>query len=134
MRRMKLSLALVLLLVLGAGSVLAAEPTPTPSNATPALETAIFSVPNLMEGTLLRDLAKALSTQPGIQSAQADKDKGTFNVTFEPKKTNPDEVQKAVVAVAKDAKLVTIVAADGKAAHDGCGKCPSAKTCPGSKK
>jgi copper chaperone CopZ len=134
MRRLNVAWVLAFLLVVCVGGVLAAGTASTPSNAAPALETAIFSVPNLMEGTLLRDLAKALSTQEGVQAAQADSEKGTFNVTFEPKKTSPDAIQKTIVSVAKDAKLLSVGPASAKSAHDGCGKCPSAKSCPGAKK
>lgn len=134
MRRMKTSLALMLLIVFTLGTALAADPTPTKSSAPPAQETAVFSVPKLMEGTLLKDLAKALSAQPGVVAAQVDNAKGTFNVTFDPKKTNPDEILKTVASIAKDAKLVSVVPASGKAASDGCGKCPHAKSCAGAKK
>lgn len=134
MSRLKMSLAALLLLTICAGVGSAADPTPAKSNAAPAQETAIYSVPKLMEGTLLKDLAKALSDQPGVVRAQIDSGKGTFNVTFEPKKTNPDEILKTITGISKDAKLVSVGPADPKAASQDCGKCPSAKTCAGAKK
>jgi len=46
--------------------------------------------------------------------AQMDQVKKTFNVTFEKRQTNPEEILKAVKSVSKNAKLVGIAAADGK--------------------
>lgn len=96
-------------------------------------ETAVFQIPKLMEGTLLRDLAKALADHPGIVLAQVDKQAGGFHVTFEPKKTNPEAIQKVLSTVAKDVRLEKVMPADGKASGQDCGKCPHAKSCPGAK-
>ena len=134
MHRSMLTLAAMFMIAICAGAGLAADPQPAKPAAPSAQEMAIFSVPKLMDGTLLRDLAKALSAQAGVLTAQADAEKGTFNVTFDPKKTNPDVILKTVTAVAKDAKLVSVGPADPKAGAHDCGKCPSAKKCPGAQK
>jgi copper chaperone CopZ len=143
MRRLNISFAILLLLTACAGFASAADQapekssaaTPSKSEAAPAtLEMAVYSVPKLMEGTLLRDVAKALSQHVGVTSAQADPEKGNLNVTFEPKKTNPDEILKTINGVAKDAKFVSVAPADPKAASHDCGKCPHASSCAGAKK
>jgi copper chaperone CopZ len=134
--RIRMAPAVALLLfVLCAGVALATDSPPVKSKAVTSNEVAVFSVPNLMEGTTLKALAQALTKMPGIVSAQVDAEKGTFNVTFDPKKTNPDEVLKVVTSISKDAKLVEVVPANAKAAAGpDCGKCPSARSCPKSKK
>lgn len=134
MRRLKTSVAILLLLVMSAAVGFAADPAPDKSSATPTQEMAIYSVPKLMEGTMLKDLAKALSAQTGIVSAQVDSGKSTFNVTFEPKKTDPDQILKVITNIARDAKLVSVGPADPKAAAHDCGKCPKAKSCSGAQK
>jgi copper chaperone CopZ len=135
MRILKASVATLALLAVCAGVVLAAEAAPRKSSAPATQEVAVFSVPMLMEGTVLKDLVKAVADKPGILSAQADSAKSTLSVTFETKKTKPDRILKALNSVSKDAKLVAVAPADARAAgkHD-CGKCPLAKGCPGTKK
>lgn len=125
-------LLLILAVCLTAGAI-AGEAEKSKSEEKAAQEMAIFQVPKLMEGTLLRDLVKSLAAHPGIVLAQVDKEAGSFNVTFEPKKTNPDAILKALSGVAKEIRLEKVVAADGKAASHDCGKCPQAKSCPGAK-
>jgi copper chaperone CopZ len=135
MRSSKNFAAFLILSVLCAGIALAADSAPQKVKAPPAQEVAIFSVPNLMEGSTLKSLAQALSKKPGISSAQVDAEKGTFNVTFDPQKSSPDEILKIVSSISKDAKLVAVAPADGKAAlGPDCGKCPSARSCSKAKK
>lgn len=118
-------------------TLVAAENPPAAPAATKAAaqETAIYSVPDLAKGTLVKDLSKAVAGKPGVVSAQADTEKGQFMVTFEAGKTNPDEILKAVSAVAPKAKFEKAGPADPKSAakHD-CGKCPSKSTCGAKKK
>ncbi len=128
------SILLLLVLAAAAATVVHSGETPKVKKVErTGQETAVFQVPKLMEGTLLRDLVKALDSNPGIVLAQVDKASGSFHVTFEPKKTNPEEILKALSAVAKDVRLEKVVPADPKAAGSDCGKCPSAKSCPGAK-
>jgi hypothetical protein len=131
MRALKASLATLLLLAVCTGIALAADPNPEPA-AGP--ETAVFSVPKLLKGALLKDLAVALADNPGVLAAQADSAQKTFNVTFDRQRTNPDEILKAVSGVSKKAKLVAVASATGAAKGPGCGGCPSAKKCAGAKK
>jgi copper chaperone CopZ len=126
----KTSIAVLLLLTLVAGAAVAAE---APKGQA-AREIALFSVPKLMEGTTLQDLAGALAKEPGIVSAQADTAKDSFKVTFETKKTDPDKILETVKSVANDAKLVAVMPADGKPSGKDCGKCPRSKSCPGAGK
>ena len=104
------------------------------AKAAPAQETAVYAVPGIEKGTTIKDLSKAIGEKPGIVSAQADKEKGVFKVTFDKSKTNPQEILKALTAVTADIKLDSVSPADPKAAskHD-CGKCPSKKSCGKSK-
>jgi hypothetical protein len=130
MRALKASLATLLLLAVCTGIALAADPNPAPV-AGP--ETAVFAVPKLMKGTLLKDLAVALAENPGVLAAQADSTQKRFHVTFDRQRTSPDEILKAVTGVSKKAKLVTVAPAMGGMKGPGCGGCPSAKKCAASK-
>jgi hypothetical protein len=133
MRSLRASVAVLVFLLLSAGLVLAGEPaTEKPSAAVPQ-EVAVFSVPRLAKASVLKDLAKALADKPGIVLAQMDPAKKTFNVTFDKQQTCAEEILKSVSTVSKNAKLVSVAAADGKSGP-GCGGCPSAKKCAGAKK
>lgn len=132
MQRMKWTLALALALMLCASSAFAGETPAAPKKEAPP-ETASYTVPNLNEGALFKDLSKALAETPGILSSAADKEKSLFKVTFEPGKTNPQDILKALSSVSKEVKLEGVAPADPKAAKHDCGKCPAAKSC-GSKK
>jgi copper chaperone CopZ len=133
MRSLKASVAVLVLLLCSAGLALAGETTAEKSSPAGSQEVAVFSVPKLAKGSLLKDLANALADKPGIVLAQMDPEKKTFNVTFDKQQTNPEEILKAIGAVSKKAKLVGVVAAEGKSGP-GCGGCPSAKKCAGAKK
>ncbi len=133
MRSLRASIAVLIFLALSAGLVLAGEPTTEKSSAAGPQEVAVFSVPKLAKGSVLKDLAKALADKPGVVLAQMDPEKKTFNVTFDKQQTNPEEILKSVNSVSKNAKLVGVAAADGKSGP-GCGGCPSAKKCAGAKK
>ena len=133
MRSLRESLAVLVFLLFSAGLALAGEPGTEKSSPAGSQEVAVFSVPKLEKGNVLKDLAKALADKPGIMLAQMDPEKKTFNVTFNKQQTNPEEILKSVSAVSKKAKLVGIAAADGKSGP-GCGGCPSAKKCAGAKR
>ena len=133
MRNLRASVAGLVFLLFSAGLVLAGEPTTEKSSAAGPQEVAVFSVPRLAKGSLLKDMAKVLADKPGIALAQMDPEKKTFNVTFDKQQTNPEEILKSVTSVSKNAKLVGVMAADGKSGP-GCGGCPSAKKCAGAKK
>jgi copper chaperone CopZ len=133
MRSLRASIAVVVFLVFSAGSVFAGEPATEKSVATGPQEVAVFSVPKLEKGNVLKDLAKALADKPGIVLAQMDPEKKTFNVTFDKHQTNPEEILKSVGSVSKNAKLVSVAAAEG-VSGPGCGGCPSAKKCGKAKK
>jgi len=125
------ALALVVLLA----GIAAAQDASKYEAAPASPETAVFAVPKLTEGSTLKDLGKALAKLPGITAARAETEGGIFKVTFEPKKTSPDALLKAIRKVSKEATLVSIGPADAKAAagHD-CGKCPHAQKCEDAKK
>ncbi|TFG88097.1 MAG: hypothetical protein E4H17_02895, partial [Gemmatimonadales bacterium] len=82
MRSLRASVAVLVFLLLSAGLVLAGEPATGKSSAAGPQEVAVFSVPRLAKGSVLKDLAKALAGEPGIVLAQLDPAKKTFNVTF----------------------------------------------------
>jgi len=115
-------------------ALFAATPTPVEPPAKPATEIAIYTVPGLDQEVLLKSLSKSLADKPGVMSAQADKAKGTFAVTFETAKINPDQILKALASVAPETKLQGVAPAGEQAAatHD-CGKCPHHASC-GAKK
>jgi len=48
-----------------------------------------------------------VTDEPGIVAAQADKEKRTFNVTFDRHETNAEEILKVASTVSKEAKLVS---------------------------
>jgi hypothetical protein len=133
MRTLRASAAIFVFLLFSAGLALAGEPAAEKSSATGSQEVAVFSVPKLAKGSVLKDLAKALADKPGIVAAQMDPAKKTFNVTFDKQQTCAEEILKSVSTVSKNAKLVSVAAADGKSGP-GCGGCPSAKKCAGAKK
>ena len=133
MRSLRASLAVLVFFLFSAGLVLAGESATEKSSAAGPQEVAVFSVPKLAKGNVLKDLAKALADKPGIMLAQMDPEKKTFNVTFDKQQTNPEEILKSVNSVSKSAKLVSVAAADGKSGP-GSGGCPSAKKCAGAKK
>jgi len=133
MRSLRASLAVFVFLLFSAGLVLAGELATEKSNAAGSQEMAVFSVPKLAKGNVLKDLAKALADKPGIVLAQMDPEKKMFNVTFDKQQTNPEEILKSINSVSKNAKLVGVAASDGKSGP-GCGGCPSAKKCAGAKK
>jgi hypothetical protein len=110
------------------GNGLAAQPV---QPAAPTVEIASYAIPGLSAGSLVKSLVGALSDKPGIVSAKADKKKARFRVTFEPGKTNPQEILKLIVVVAKEAKFEAVTAADGavRAGGHDCSKCPLSKTC-----
>jgi hypothetical protein len=133
MRSLRASAAVFVLLLFSAGLAIAGEPGTEKSSPSGPQEVAVFAVPKLAKGSVLKDLAKALADQPGIVLAQMDPEKKTFNVTFDKQQTNPEEILKSVSSVSKKAKLVGVTAADGKQGP-GCGGCPSAKKCAGAKR
>jgi len=135
MRLSRVVAVLMLFILCAAGVAAAADEAKSASKVPADREVAVYAVPKLMEGTVLKDLAKALADAPGVLLAQVDKEKGTFNVTFETKKTDPEALLKTIQTVSKDATLEAITAADGKSpAGKDCGKCPHSKACPSTKK
>jgi copper chaperone CopZ len=121
-------LVLVLAALLTAAAAFAADP------AASAQETAVFEVAQLSKEAVVKDLAKALANEPGVVKAKAEVDKGLFAVTFEPGKTNPETLTKAMTAVAGEVKLKEVIGAkSGAAVPSACGACPSRSAC-GSKK
>ena len=135
MRALKAFPLALVVLVLASSGVLAAGTVPAKAKAAAAQEVAVYDVPKLMEGVTLKSLAQALAKKPGIVAAQVDKETTTFNVTFDPKQTNPDQILTAIATVSKDAKLVKVMPASATAtSKDNCGKCPHAKSCAGAKK
>ncbi len=106
-----------------------------PAQAAPYAQTAIYSVPNLSDAAVVKDLTKALAKEEGIITAKAEAEAGKFLVTFETAKTSPETLTKVVTKVAPEAKLDAVHEASAKPAAQGdCGKCPSRSSCPKSKK
>ncbi len=124
---------LIAALVVTAVSSWGAETAPAKETAKPA-ETAIFAVPNLSDAAFVKSLTGALAREAGVISAKADAGAGKFLVTFEPAKTNPEALTKALVKVSPEARFEKVQPSDAKAPEkDACGKCPSRATCGGKK-
>jgi len=126
---------LVVVFALSVLTLALAAATPAPVEpAKPATEVATYTVPGLDQEALLKSLSKSLAEKPGIVGAQADKVQGTFAVTFETAKTDPDQILKALATAAPDTKLQGVApAGDQSTAKHDCGKCPSRSSC-GAKK
>jgi len=92
-------------------------------------ETAVFAIPGLKDEALVKNLNSALAKEVGIMAAKTDAENGKFMVTFEPGKTNPDTLGKALAKVSPEAKFEKVQAADPAAAKHDCSKCPSKSTC-----
>jgi hypothetical protein len=92
-------------------------------------ETAVFAIPGLKDEALVKNLNSALAKEGGIMAAKADAEHGKFMVTFEPGKTNPETLGKALAKVSPEAKFEKVQAADPAAAKHDCSKCPSKSTC-----
>lgn len=127
----KLTVATLSLLLLLSAAVALAEDAPA-KKAEPAAQTAVFAVPHLEDAAVVKDLAASLAKEKGVMAAKAEG--GKFLVTFESAATCPTHLTAAVTKVAPEAKLETVQAADVKAAHGDCGKCPSKATCDKAKK
>ena len=127
--------ALAAVLVLAAVSVFAGDAVTAPATkeAAKAQEVAIFSVPGLTDAALVKNLSASLAKETGVVAAKADAAAGKFMVTFEPGKTSPEALGKALATVSSEAKFEKVQAADTTAAKHDCGKCPSKASC-GSKK
>ena len=92
-----------------------------------AAQMAIYKVPELTED-LSKGFIKELAKIEGIVSAKPAIDEGTFAVTFETEKTDPQKIEAVLVQLAPDAKLDKVESAEK--AHSGdCSKCPKHKTC-----
>lgn len=131
-------IVLVVVIVVCAGSPLMAQaPAARPSAPTAVAadpEMALFAVPDLDKAKAVRKISRTLSGKPGILGAKVDRAKGVFKVTFEPGKTNPQEILKQIVAVAPGATFQAVTAPDGKPAAKGaCGACPNRAKCGGAK-
>jgi hypothetical protein len=92
-----------------------------------AAQMAIYKVPELTED-LAKGFIKELAKLEGIVSAKPAIDEGTFAVTFETAKTDPQKIEAILVQLAPEAKLDKVGPAE-KVAHGDCDKCPKAKTC-----
>lgn len=111
-----------------------AEDAPA-KDAAPVAQTAVFTIPNLADAAVVKDLTQALAKEKGVVAAKAETEAGKFAITFESGKTCPGTLTAAVTKIAPEAKLEGVHAADAKAAaHGDCGKCPSKATCEKSKK
>lgn len=132
MRVKSLALLLATALLLCQSAVLAGD-EPKKEEA-PVAQTAVFTVPNLSDEAVVKDLTKALAKTEGILAAKAEPDAGRFLVTFESAKTCADTLAVVVAKVAPDAKLQSVEASDAKPAGHDCGKCPSRSSCGKAKK
>jgi hypothetical protein len=119
-------------LLLSAAAAVAEE---APKQDAPVAQTAVFAVPNLSDGAVVKGLTQALAKQEGVVAAKAETEAGKFLITFESGKTCPGTLTAVVTKVAPEAKLEGVHEADAKAAaHGDCGKCPSKATCQKAKK
>jgi copper chaperone CopZ len=92
-----------------------------------AAQMAIYKVPELTED-LSKGFIKELAKLEGIVSAKPAIDEGTFAVTFETAKTDPQKIEAVLAELAPEAKLDKVGPAEK--AHSGdCSKCPKHKTC-----
>ena len=96
-------------------------------------ETAVYAVPHLKDGAVMKELAGALAPIKGVVSAKADSTGAKFLVTFSPEMTAPETLTAAIAKVAPEAKFEGVTAAAGQAEASACGQCPSKATC-GAKK
>ena len=124
------NLTLVLVIVVAALPALAGTEAPEQAKGP---EVATFAVPGVKDQAVVKGLTAALAKEAGVLAAKADGEAGTFMITFEPAKTNPEALTKVVVEVVPDAKLEKVQPADPKAAEHDCGKCPSKSSCNKSK-
>jgi len=92
-----------------------------------AAQMATYKVPELTED-LAKGFIKELAKLEGIVSAKPAIDEGTFAVTFETEKTDPQKIEAILVQLAPDTKLDKVAPAE-KADHSDCSKCPKHKTC-----
>jgi hypothetical protein len=126
----KLLAAALVLVALGA---FAGETATAPKEAAKGPEVAVFAVPGLTDAALVKSLSASLAKEAGVVSAKADAEGGKFLVTFEPGKTTPEALGKALATVSPQAKFEKVQAADAAAAKHDCSKCPSKASC-GAKK
>jgi hypothetical protein len=118
----------VLAVVAALGPAMAGEECASTKAPADTMQTAVFRVPGLTE-ELARGIVKALAEEPGILAAKPSVKDTTLSVTFDAKKTNAENLHKAVTAVAADATLQKVGAAPPPMAHGPCGGCPSRKGC-----
>lgn len=120
-------------LVLVALGVFAGDAATAPKEAAKGPEVAVFAVPGLTDAALVKSLSASLAKEAGVVAAKADAEGGKFLVTFEPGKTTPEALGKALATVSPQAKFEKVQPADAAAAKHDCGKCPSKASC-GAKK
>jgi hypothetical protein len=121
------SLLLPALLLVLASAAAFAEDAPKKEEM-PALQTAVFVVPDVAEEGVVEQLTKALAKQEGLVAAKAETENERFLVTFESAKTNAEALTAVIAQVSPESKLEVVKAAEAAAGHD-CGKCPSRSTC-----
>ena len=126
----KLFAAALVLVALGA---FAGETATAPKEAAKGPEVAVFAVPGLTDAALVKSLSASLAKETGVVAAKADAAAGKFMVTFEPGKTTPEALGKALATVSSEAKFEKVQAADTTAAKHDCGKCPSKASCASKK-
>ncbi len=122
------SLALCALPLMAGDTAPAKSETPK-VEAAKGPETAVFAVSGLKDEALVKNLNAALAKEAGVVAAKADAEGGKFMVTFEPGKTNPETLGKAIAKVSPNAKFEKVQGADPAAAKHDCGKCPSKAAC-----
>jgi len=132
---MFLKKAVAAILVLAAVSAFAGDAVTAPAvkESPKGPEVAIFTVPGLTDAALVKSLSASLAKETGVVAAKADAAAGKFMVTFEPGKTTPEALGKALATVSSEAKFEKVQAADTTAAKHDCGKCPSKASCASKK-
>lgn len=92
------------------------------------LKIAVFSVPDLSKN-LAGDISKALASEPGVLSAKVDLEKGKYAVIYDPGQTNPKEIQRIMQTIIREVKLERDILLQETSGSQGCGGCPSRKSC-----
>jgi hypothetical protein len=95
-----------------------------------AAMTATYAIAE-MDDAKIKALTMALADKDGVISAKADKEAGTFNVTFKKGSMCPGKIAGALKGVEENVEFKGMEAADGSAVpdHGSCGGCPNKGAC-----
>jgi hypothetical protein len=107
-----------------------ANPEVNPSMQLKTLhEGAYYKLPDLSE-KVIKELAKALSNDKGVISANVEKKEQLFLVVFDQAVTNVDKISPVVKKIVPTAEVARVDKLTVDQEKTLCGKCPAKKTCP----